>query len=156
MAKHTFWIVWTLLQALFVAVPDVHHAVAQSCTADVQCPNFGRSRAECIGDTLIVRRSVCSGSCREVEERRENCGGGSAGRCVGGAYERITGRCNSSLGICERRADRELCVPSCACRNNLLVVSTGACSPAIGCHRSVKRCPGGCSCDPEPTCKGGN
>lgn len=150
-AMRTIFMMMALL-AGFVSLPN--QAAGQSCTADVQCPNGGRSVASCLGDTLIVRRSVCAGSCREVEERRENCGGGIGGVCTGGAYERVSGRCNSSLGTCERRADRELCSPSCSCRNGLLSVSTGQCSPAIGCHRAVKRCAGGCSCDPVPRCEG--
>jgi hypothetical protein len=130
--------------------------LAQRCTADVQCPGGGRPEAVCLGDLLIVRRSTCSGTCRSMEVRREFCGAPIVGgRCVGGYFETETRRCNQMLGICERRAERQQCVASCSCRNNVLVVSTGQCSPAIGCHRSVRRCQGGCSCAPEPQCRDG-
>jgi hypothetical protein len=128
---------------------------AQSCSADVQCPNQGQPRTECIGDMLVVRRSVCAGICRYQDLRREVCNQVNiGGTCAGGYFETMTGRCSIALGACERRMERQPCLASCSCRNNVLIVSTGACSPAIGCHRAVKRCRGGCSCDPEPRCNG--
>jgi hypothetical protein len=130
-------------------------AHAQSCSADVQCPNQGQPRTECIGDMLVVRRSLCAGICRYQDLRREICNQVKiGGRCAGGFFETETGRCNIALEACERRTERQPCVASCSCRNTVLIVSTGACSPAIGCHRAVKRCRGGCSCGPEPRCSG--
>lgn len=130
-------------------------ALAQSCSADVQCTNRGQPRTECIGDMLVVRRSVCAGICRDQDLRREVCNRVNiGGQCAGGFFETETGRCNIALGACERRAERQPCLASCSCRNNVLIVSTGACSPSIGCHRAVKRCRGGCACDPQPRCNG--
>ena len=138
-----------LLLMVFASPP----AVAQSCTADIQCTNGGRPRAECIGDTLIVRRSVCAGQCRDIEERRQNCAPVMVGgRCTSGGFERIEGRCNSSSASCEQRANWQPCYPSCSCRGNRLIVATGQCSPAIGCHRSTVICKAGCTCDPTPRC----
>ena len=140
-----------LLLALASLVPVETNA--QSCTADVQCTNGGRPRAECIGDTLIVRRSVCSGQCRDIEERRQNCAPVVVGgRCTSGGFERIEGRCNSSSASCDQRANWEPCLPSCSCRGKRLTVSTGQCSPAIGCHRNTIVCKAGCTCDPTPRC----
>jgi hypothetical protein len=108
-----------------------------------------------VGDTLVVKRSVCAGTCREIEERRQNCGSRTIGSvtCQGNVANRGGGGCNSSLGTCENRNEREVCVPSCACRGKRLVVSTGMCIPGAGCGRTVQLCTNGCSCTPEPRCR---
>ncbi|KAB2847380.1 MAG: hypothetical protein F9K44_13620 [Hyphomicrobiaceae bacterium] len=139
-----------LLSLALIVSPD--RAFAQSCTADSQCPNGGQSKAECIGDTLVVRRYICAGLCQERIELRQDCRGPLIGRCVGHAFERVTGRCNATLKTCEQRADRDLCVKSCSCRNNRLYISTDTCSPVSGCNRTVMNCPKGCTCNPEPRC----
>lgn len=126
--------------------------LAQTCTADVQCPNAGQPMATCIGDTLVVKRSMCSGTCREVEVRRQRCQTESRGQCLGNSFVLTVRRCNASLGICEQRQERDLCLPSCSCRGKRLVVATGRCFEAIGCGRSVVHCKHGCTCKPEPRC----
>jgi hypothetical protein len=144
--------VLAVLAGLLVAVP----AEAQRCTADSQCSRTGLpSYATCSGDTLIVRRSTCvGGMCREMEVSRQNCGSPypDSGRCLGNAFEITSNRCDALQGRCDSRNDRDLCLPSCSCRDNVLRVSTGQCSPNIGCHRAVLQCKSGCTCDPEPRC----
>ena len=131
-------------------------ASAQSCSADSQCPNAGRSTFQCIGDTLIVRRSIYSGTCREIEERRQNCGPRVIGTvtCHGDNIAiRTEGGCNPALGTCDNRVDREVCVPACSCRGKRLTVATGTCIAGAGCARSVMQCENGCTCSPEPRCR---
>jgi hypothetical protein len=142
-----------LLSAALCLGPSA--ASAQSCSADSQCPNAGRSTFQCIGDTLIVRRSVCSGTCREIEERRQNCGPRVIGTvtCSGNIATRTEGGCNPSLGTCDNRLDREVCVPACSCRGKRLTVATGTCVAGAGCARSVVQCENGCTCSPEPRCR---
>ena len=146
-------LVGTLL--LLAALLWAPAARAQTCSADVQCPNGGRSTFACIGDTLVVRRSMCSGTCREVEERRQSCGSRVIGAvtCVGNTAVTTEGGCNAALGTCDRRTDRQVCVPSCACRGNRLVVATGTCVSGAGCARAVLTCDNGCACTPEPRCR---
>jgi len=148
------WLLATvLLSAALCLGPTA--ASAQRCSADSQCPNGGRSTFQCIGDTLIVRRSVCSGSCREIEERRQNCGPRVIGTvtCQGNIATRTEGGCNPALGTCDNRLDREVCVPACSCRGKRLTVATGTCVTGAGCARSVVQCENGCTCSPEPRCR---
>lgn len=134
--------------------PLTGFAFAQSCSADSQCDPAGRPRAECLGDVLVLKRRFCAaGQCQERIERQENCRGGETTRCTGnGFFERSAGRCGASLGVCERRAERDYCRPSCSCRGKRLTVASGQCSDAIGCQRAVVVCPAGCTCSPEPKC----
>jgi hypothetical protein len=129
-------------------------AQAQTCSADVQCANGGRSMAYCSGDTLIVKRSQCNGTCQEREERRETCAPRVLGAvsCAGNIATRTTGGCDSSAQRCNTRQDREVCVKSCACVGKRLIVSTGQCLTGAGCARSVVQCKNGCTCGPEPQC----
>ena len=150
--------VWPMVSALLalaavVLLGSAHPAAAQPCTADSQC-RFGIGRAAaCVGNTLIVKERRCfSGYCRDLEVRRQDCGPPPGGRCVGGNYETVGSRCDPLLGQCASRTERLPCTPSCTCRNKVLTVVTGECSPAIGCHRGVRKCPGGCTCKPEPRC----
>jgi hypothetical protein len=150
--KHSRSLAWLLL-ALAAAWPLP--GSAQTCSADVQCANGGRSFFYCIGETLVVKRSVCSGTCREIEERRQNCGSRMIGvTCEGNVAVRTGGGCNASLGVCAPpRGDRQPCAPSCVCRGNRLAVASGACTPGVGCARTVQVCRNGCSCSPQPRCR---
>jgi hypothetical protein len=149
-------IVHAVLLLLLACSVGLGHAsaVAQSCSADSQCPNSGRSIASCVGNTLIVRRSVCAGSCREVEERRQDCGSRGLGTvtCSGNLAVRSEGGCNATTASCDNRMDRELCVPSCSCRGNRLIIATGSCTAGVGCGRSITQCKNGCTCKPDPKC----
>jgi hypothetical protein len=126
---------------------------AQTCTTDEQCQRDQRLNAECVGDILVVKRRTClGGSCREIEERRENCGAAESSRCRSGAFEQTSRRCDASLGRCEQRTERDLCLASCDCRDNTLYVSTGQCVSTLGCTRVTMKCEHGCACEPEPKC----
>ena len=131
-------------------------AEAQSCTSDYECTRglaFG-GNARCIGDTLVRTTTRCvAGRCQTQETSRQRCPTSNTGRCVGEYYQRTLSRCDALNGSCATRTEREHCKRGCSCRNNVLVVFTGSCSPAIGCHKAVRKCPGGCSCDPEPKCR---
>lgn len=143
-------LVLTVLSAALAAGPDAH---AQRCATDMDCQRTGlREDARCAGDTLVLTERRCvGGSCRALD-RRQDCSTRGAGRCIGNVFEATTGRCDSLLGRCVRRADRDVCMPSCTCRNNVLTVATEQCSPYIGCRRGTFVCKGGCTCEPEPRC----
>jgi hypothetical protein len=143
-----------LIAMLFVAPGFVLQAQAQSCSADSQCSNSGRSVASCVGNTLVVRRSLCAGSCQEVEERRQDCGSRITGSisCSGNIAIRQEGGCNVSSASCDNRTDREVCVATCSCRGNRLTYSSGTCTPGAGCARVTIQCKTACSCSPEPRC----
>lgn len=134
-----------------------HAANAQSCTSDYECTRglaLG-GNARCIGDTLIRTTTRCvAGRCQTQETSRVRCATNiGQGRCVGEYYQRTESRCDALNGSCATRTIRDRCKRGCSCKKKVLIVYTGACSPAIGCHRAVKKCPGGCSCDPEPECR---
>jgi hypothetical protein len=151
-ARHAAIIVLAAVLGLALVLPLP--VLAQTCTADVQCQSGFSGRGECLGDTLVVRRSVClGGACRSIEERRESCGGTSLRCAGGGVVERRSGRCDGLQGRCERRTDREICARSCTCVGNRLTVQTGECLAAIGCVRQSRICPGGCACAPVPECR---
>lgn len=145
-----------VLLAVAMTLAFLDTAAAQSCNADFDCrrlmPLGGGAR--CIGDTSIATTTRCvAGRCQTTETMRRNCATQGTGRCVGEYYERSSGRCDGSSGRCVTRTDREPCRRGCSCRGNVLIVFTGSCSPSIGCHRAVKKCAGGCACDPEPVCR---
>jgi hypothetical protein len=128
-------------------------APAQPCTADSQCSRGYGPQATCIGDTLVVKRSIClGGQCREQEERRETCRSGERSSCNTGVFQRTIARCDALLGRCVERTERDVCEPSCACRGSTMRISTGQCAPSLGCNRVVLKCDGGCTCAPEPKC----
>ncbi len=132
-------------------------ALAQSCRSDNDCRSFRSvgAGARCIGDTLVQTTERCvSGRCQRRDVRRQNCSIGVGGRCTGSGYETTRGRCNASAERCDTRRERVSCVESCTCVGKVLTVSTGRCSPAIGCHSVVSVCRDGCSCKPNPVCKG--
>ncbi len=148
--------IFGLLLLLATALFGTDSAMAQTCNADFDCrrlmPLGGGAR--CIGDTLISTTTRCvAGRCQTRETMRRNCATQGTGRCVGEYYERTSGRCDGSSGRCVTRTDREPCRRGCSCRGNVLIVFTGSCSSGIGCHRAVKKCSGGCSCEPEPVCR---
>ena len=140
------------LVVMFLGPP----VTAQTCKTDTDCRNrlAVGSGAQCIGDVLVRITVRCvSGRCQSRQTSRRNCAAGLSGRCTGGGYETVRGRCNASSGRCDRRRERLPCIKSCSCDGKTLTVSTGKCSPAIGCHRVVSKCRGGCTCEPEPVCK---
>jgi hypothetical protein len=141
-----------LICALITLLPAPAHA--QLCTSDLQCPGSGRSTATCHGDTLIIRRSLCVGSCQERVERSETCASRAtqAVSCSGNIAVRTGGGCDASLQRCSTRMDRDVCVKSCACVGKKLIVSTGQCVSGVGCARSVMQCNSGCTCSGEPRC----
>jgi hypothetical protein len=145
-----------LLAAISVPIaflPLAHRVEAQVCTADEQCRTEQGPAAECVGDILVFKRRVClGGACREIEERRETCGAAEVSRCRGDAFEQTARRCDAVLGRCEQRIERELCLKSCDCRDNTVYMSTGQCSPTLGCTRVTMKCEHGCTCSPEPKC----
>ena len=145
-----------MLAVIFVLVATLafaHRVGAQTCTTDEQCQKGPGPNAECVGDILVFKRSVClGGACREVEDRRENCGAAEASRCRGAAFEQTASRCDAVLGRCEQRIERELCLESCDCRDNTVYMSTGKCSQTLGCTRVTMKCEHGCTCSPEPKC----
>lgn len=129
---------------------------AKRCVADSECRNALSRNAgtRCVGDTLVRSTTRCiGGRCVTRETRRQRCATGKRGRCSGGSHFQTIGRCDPLNGSCSTRTVSRRCLKTCVCNKNILTVSTGECSPNIGCHRAVKKCPGGCSCDPEPACK---
>ena len=151
---HMRLLLWLVSLAIATASALSTVARAQTCVADAQCQRGGApSQAMCSGDTLVVRRSQCQGGqCRDVEERRETCAASSSQRCGAGTVERVTSRCDGSLGRCVIRVDLEPCARSCICRDHRLTVSTGQCLSAFGCQRSTLICTKGCTCQPTPRC----
>ncbi|MBU1211828.1 MAG: hypothetical protein KJ587_11215 [Alphaproteobacteria bacterium] len=150
-------VLFGLLVLIAAALGSAQWAAAQRCTSDYECTRglaLG-GNARCVGDTLIRTTTRCvAGTCQTQETSRQRCATSiGPGRCVGEYYQRAESRCDGLNGTCASRTIRDRCKRGCSCRKNVLVVFTGACSPAIGCHRAVKECPGGCSCDPEPVCR---
>lgn len=144
---------WGLTLLVGLALTDT--ARAQPCASDVQCQLPGVSNAMCIGDTLVTRRSICVGGQCQTQEMRQNCsaGGPIGGTCQGNVFIRSGGGCDGLSGRCGSGiATREVCQENCSCRGNRLVVSTGQCSPGLGCGRAVVQCKSGCTCSPEPRC----
>jgi len=153
---HALWPLLLRLLTMLVAL-SATQTFARQCTSDFECrrllPLGGNAR--CSGDTLVTTTTRCvAGRCQTRETSRRNCRTTTApGRCTGGYFQRTSSRCDALAGRCVTRRDREPCRRGCSCRGTTLVVYTGACSPVIGCHRAVRRCPGGCGCDPEPVCR---
>ncbi len=150
---------------MFAAVGSAHFlvwatpsAAERRCISDYDCTRSAGMRNEyrCIGDTLIRRETRCvAGRCQVRETTRRNCAAVQRGRCVGSGYRRQRGRCDGLAGRCVTRSEIEVCNRSCVCHDNRLVLASGKCSPAIGCHSVVLQCPGGCTCKPEPKCLDG-
>lgn len=137
------------------AMWQANPAGAQACTTDFQCGPSAGGYNRCLGDTLITVRRLCvAGQCREQELSRINCNlGGGAGVCQGNVFVRSGGRCDALSGRCTSGGTTQIaCVKSCSCRGNRLTISTGACTPGLGCGTAVLRCRKGCTCSPEPRC----
>ncbi len=131
------------------------HLHAQTCLTDTDCQRrlAVGGVVRCVGDVLVRMSQRCvGGRCQQREQSRQNCALPSAKRCTGNGVEVAYGRCNASLRRCDRRVERYSCVKSCSCEGKTLTVSTGKCSPAIGCHLVVSVCQGGCACRPKPVC----
>ncbi len=146
-----FLLLGALLSAIFAAAS----AHAQSCTIDAQCSGGGRSVAMCSGDMLVVTSARCiGGSCQQREERRQNCGPAASQvlSCMGNIAVRSGGGCDTISQSCSVRTDRDVCVKSCACVKNRLIVSTGQCISGAGCARVIIQCQNGCTCSGEPRC----
>ena len=149
-ARH-FQLAALLAVLLGIAAP----AQAQRCTADAQCSPYVAGINQCLGDTLILRRSICVGGyCQTTETSRVNCNAaGNAGSCVGNTFVRSGGRCDALSGRCAPGGNSQVtCVKSCSCRGNRLVIATGVCSPGAGCGQAAYQCKTGCTCSPEPRC----
>lgn len=147
-----FYVVFSLL---FFGVSGVDKALAQACSSDAQCGPSAGGYNVCLGDTLIMRRRICvGGQCLEQETGRMNCGGGSiGGSCQGNTYVAGGSRCDAMSGRCAQgSAVRQTCTRSCSCVGRTLVISTGSCSPGVGCIRTTLRCKVGCTCAGEPRC----
>ena len=143
-----------LMIALAAVLPVRQPASAQTCTSDFQCSPSLIGQNTCLGDTLIMRRSICvAGQCQTQETGRQNCGGGSIGTCQGNTFVRSGNRCDAMSGRCVQGGQSAVaCVKACSCQGNSLVIATGVCSPGSGCGRAVLRCKTGCTCSPEPRC----
>lgn len=143
-----------LLHALLV-VAAVPARAQQPCTTDFQCQPYAGGNNLCLGDTLILRRSVCvAGICQTSETGRVNCNPPSgAGVCQGNTFVKGGGRCDALSGRCSTTGATTIaCVKTCSCRGNVLAISTGMCTPGAGCGQAVMRCKTGCTCQPEPRC----
>jgi hypothetical protein len=127
---------------------------AQPCAADSQCQTPGITNNVCIGDTLVTRRRICAGGQCQEQETRQSCGGGGfGGTCQGNVFLRSGGGCDGLSGRCAAGAvSRDVCIQSCACQGNRLIVATGQCSPGTGCGRFVVQCKAGCTCSPQARC----
>lgn len=145
-----------LVGLLLAGGMNARPALAQACSSDAQCGPSAGGYNVCLGDTLIMRRRICvAGQCLEQETGRMSCGGGSlGGSCQGNVYVGGGGnRCDALSGRCvQGSAIRQTCTKSCTCVGRTLVISTGVCSPGIGCIRTTLRCKVGCTCAGEPRC----
>lgn len=144
-----------ILGLLFLIAHSGTTLFAQSCTFASQCSGGGRSVALCIGDMLVIKSARCMGGiCQEREERRQNCGPGAsqAISCSGHIAVRSGGGCDPLGQSCSTQTDRDVCVKSCVCVKNRLIIATGQCVPGAGCGRAVIQCQNGCTCSGEPRC----
>ena len=144
-----------LIIAVTCALLHIAPAHAQPCTTDFQCSPYAGGNNQCLGDTLILRRSICVGGyCQTTESGRMNCNpGGGAGLCQGNTFVRGGGRCDALSGRCATSGNTQIsCVKTCNCRGNTLTISTGICTPGAGCGQAVMQCKKGCTCAPEARC----
>ncbi len=137
---------WLLVVLLGLFSPA--SVLAQSCTADSQCRDYGRTRTTCVGNTLVAKRSVCIGSCREVEEFRLPCPGPCVGdRCIGGPVGSQTAEPPLGGSVIS-----PACAEICECRGKVLSYGVGRAAKARDCGSRTVNCKYGCSCDGRPRC----
>lgn len=123
-------------------------ALAQRCSADTQCYDFGRDRTYCAGNTLVTRRSQCFGYCRGVEVSRVPCPGPCVGgRCIGGPLQSAPINPPSGGGLVAGPCKRV-----CTCDGKRLTYGVGYAKTAERCERRSVNCVYGCTCEPEPRC----
>lgn len=123
-------------------------AMAQPCTADSQCRDFGRPRTYCSGNTLVTKQSRCIGHCRSVEISRVPCPGPCvADRCVGGPLGSAPPGGSRGGGLVGGA-----CAGICICDGKKLTYGVGFAREASQCRRRTVDCVYGCTCDPEPRC----
>ena len=147
-------VVWLRLFVLLAVFAVGFPAAAQQCSSDFQCSPSAGSINVCLGDTLIQKQRRCvAGGCQETEVGRISCGTGGGGTCQGNTFIRAGGRCDALSGRCVQGGGFAVaCLKSCSCVGGTLTISTGTCSPGVGCGRSVQRCKVGCTCAGEPRC----
>ncbi len=144
----TLAVVLLPLLTLVFAGLSVTPASAQTCTSDTQCRDYGQTRGYCSGNTLVIRRSQCIGSCREVEVSRQVCPGPCVGdRCVGGPLVREPGSVPYGGGLVG-----PVCAQICTCKGKKLTYGVGHAKTTEQCSRRNVDCVYGCTCDPEPRC----
>lgn len=135
-----------LLSALWIisALP----ALAQPCTSDSQCYDYGQTRTYCSGNTLVMKQSRCIGRCQSVEVSRMACPGPCvADRCVGGALGSSPPGAPGGGGMVAG-----VCGKICTCKGKKLTYGVGFARTASQCRRRTVDCVYGCTCDPEPRC----
>ena len=145
LSRLTLLVAWALVLGLAMTPTT---AVAQRCSADSQCIDSGRDRATCSGNSLVVKRSICSGTCRTVEVSRTPCPGPCSGdRCIGGPL--LTPQAGPPLG---GSLVGGACARVCTCRGKQLTYGVGVARSADLCRRRTVDCVYGCTCQPEPRC----
>lgn len=136
--------VLTALWMLAFALP----AVAQPCTSDSQCRDFGQIRTTCSGNTLVTMQSRCIGRCQSVEISRSACPGPCvADRCVGGAIGASPPGSPGGGGLVGGA-----CAEICVCKGKTLTYGVGFARTASQCRRRTVDCVYGCTCDGPPRC----
>lgn len=151
-------LIWTVLGMAGPSPLHVISAAAATCNTDTDCRRRLAVKAgtQCIGSRLVRMDIRCQmGRCVSRRASSQNCASPGRGQCLAnGRYQRTVGRCDASLGRCTTRTEREVCTKSCVCSDTILIISTGKCSPSVGCQRSVSKCTKGCACGDTPVCKG--
>lgn len=136
-----------MVASLFVGLVPAS-SVAQPCTSDSQCYDYGRSRTYCAGNTLVTKQSRCIGRCQSVEISRMACPGPCvADRCVGGPLGSAP-----SIGSRGGGLVAGACAEICTCKGKTLTYGVGFARKASQCRRRTVDCVYGCTCDPEPRC----
>jgi hypothetical protein len=142
---------WARAFALALAISItavVQPGIAQPCTSDSQCRDFGQTRTTCSGNSLVVKQSRCIGRCQSVEISRTPCPGPCiADRCVGGSLGSSPASPPRGGGLVAG-----VCATLCTCKGKTLTYGVGYAAKASQCGRRTVDCVYGCTCDPEPRC----